>query len=148
LNKKLESSRHNIPIVILSSLYTHTITIWDQLTYPYPTHVHSTIYKTITEVENIIILFIPSLIKKYSLPKATCKPSVVEQIIHRPTRILDPYLLSLQQNYYYPIATEPLTMSEPRNDNQMQINSSSITNETNPSGGDTSLLIRPKKRLQ
>jgi hypothetical protein len=40
-------------------------------------------------------------------PNITSKPSITTQIVHQPTQILDPYLLNLQQNYYYPLSPEP-----------------------------------------
>ena len=49
---------------------------------------------------------------KFKQPKLKSNPSIIDQIIHRPLAIIDPYTLALRRNYYFPIAPEESIMSD------------------------------------
>jgi len=49
----------------------------------------------------------------FTFPEKHCYPSVFNQVIWRPLAILDPYILALERNYYYPLTMmESATMEE------------------------------------
>jgi len=87
--------------------------LWSQLSFPHDTDVRSITYRIILLIQAILLTphqhTTPRL---FSLPKTTSKPTIIDQIIHNPTRIIDTYTRSLQQNYYYPLALDPAKMSE------------------------------------
>jgi len=91
--------------------------LWHQLFFPHSTEIRRLTYDLLVQLEQIIHLLLPGTkYKTYTIPSSTSTPSVTEQIIYRPISILDPYILALRRNYYYPIAPD-LTMS---NDAQME----------------------------
>jgi len=42
----------------------------------------------------------------FTRPLKRSKPSVAEEVVHRPLAILDPYILALRKNFYYPLHSE------------------------------------------
>jgi hypothetical protein len=98
-------------------LQSHT-NLWHQLFYPHLIGVRRLTHEVLIQLERIIHLLLPTIkYKKFRVPPRTNKPSVLEQIVYQPVRILDPYILALRCNYYYPIAPEDLRMAE---DTQME----------------------------
>ncbi len=98
-------------------LQSHT-NLWHQLFYPHLIGVRRLTHDVLIQLERIIHLLLPTIkYKKFSVPPSTSKPSVLEQIVYHPVRILDPYILALRCNYYYPIAPEDSNMAD---DTQME----------------------------
>ncbi len=92
--------------------------LWHQLFFPHITKVRQHTYEVLITLETITIIFLPTLSDcRFKEPKTFTTPSIVDQIIYRPISIIDPYLLALRTNYYYPIAPADLTMTE---DTQME----------------------------
>jgi len=104
----------SLPCSVIS-LYTE---LWHQLFYPHKTEVRRLTHELLIQLENIINTICSIKKNLFKLPIHTSRPSTTEQIIYRPISILDPYILGLQRNYYYPIAPESLNM--PDNDEPME----------------------------
>ncbi len=47
----------------------------------------------------------------YHTPKIVSSPSLLNQVIYHPLSIIDPYIIALQQNYYHPIAQDPISIT-------------------------------------
>jgi hypothetical protein len=87
--------------------------LWLHLSFPHATNIRQLTYEIILLIENIInISSSRHTSENFSKPKHPNKPSLTTQIVTRPIEIINPYLLSLQRNYYYPIAYDPVEMSE------------------------------------
>jgi hypothetical protein len=103
--------------------------LWHQLFFPHSTEIRRLTYDLLVQLEQIIHLLLPGTkYKTYTIPSSTSTPSVTEQIIYRPVSILDPYILALRRNYYYPIAPD-LTMS---NNAQMEGQTESCSPKHSP----------------
>jgi hypothetical protein len=86
--------------------------LWQQLSFPHGTKIRQLTFDILLSVESIQSLSVEEVVKDmYYTPRITCTPSIVDQVIYRPLTILDPYILSLQHNYY-PIAQDFPTMVE------------------------------------
>ena len=113
---KYTSSNVYTPNSTLQSLLSHTTTfgerLWKHLSLPLPPETRLQIITFITLLDKFIEKFIinhPKYMENNSLlqfqkPKSPCKPSLTEQV-HLTTITIDPYQLSLQKNYYYPISS-------------------------------------------
>lgn len=110
LKFKLERSRPSIPQYFLSLYHAHIRSLWFQLSFPHPTRFRTALYQTILAVEKLILLLAPQFHKNYQHSKKSCRLTVTDQIVHQPTKIINPYLLSLQRNYYHPLDNEPFFM--------------------------------------
>lgn len=87
--------------------------LWVHLSFPHETDVRLLLFKIILIVEDIINTFSGAYkTEPFQTIQKPNKPSILNQVVHRPINIVNPYLTSLQRNYYYPIATEIVTMSE------------------------------------
>jgi len=90
-------------LVLLTTLHTK---LWYQLAYPHITEVRKTTHDLIIQLENIIHLYFPSLqLYKFTSPDKVSQPSFYDQIIHSPVTIIDPYILALRNNYYFPLTS-------------------------------------------
>jgi len=95
---------------IIISLYT---ALWDQLCFPHITEVRRLTHETLVTLEGILNILLPALHKaKFRYPISTTIPLIKDQIIHQPVAILDPYILALCRNFYYPIAPEDVTITD------------------------------------
>jgi hypothetical protein len=67
-----------------------------------------------TDIEIVQNIGDPTLLhppeQPYYKPSKENKPSIVDQVMYRPIRILDPYALVLQRNYYYALTPEDVLM--------------------------------------
>jgi hypothetical protein len=98
------------PTQVLLELHTN---LWYQLSYPHTCEVSLLIYELAVQLERIFHLHFPALSRiKFHATQLIQTPSLQLQIIFRPSSILDPYILALRDNYYYPLAQEELTMQE------------------------------------
>lgn len=89
------------------------IELWQQLSTPHQTEVRRLTYNLLVTLEEIFNITIPSLKhSKFKQPKHKTAPSLEDQIIYQPITILDPYILALRRNYYYPLAPEQPTMAD------------------------------------
>jgi len=88
--------------------------LWWQLSFPHETQVRFLIYKVILTLESLVLLLSGKTIPQYCSPtKTNNQPSVLDQVIFRPVSIIDPYLLAIKSNYYYPLLPEPIMTEEP-----------------------------------
>ena len=111
----------------LIPLYTE---LWQQLCFPHGTEARRITYDLLITLEEIFNSNLPSLTsRKFRAPEHKTTPSVVDQIIYQPVGILDPYILALRRNYYYPIAPEHPTMTE---DTQMDGQTTIASPKTSP----------------
>jgi hypothetical protein len=90
--------------------------LWRQLTFPHDTEVRYFTYRVILTLESIILLLSTNTFPELKLPRTySDQPSVLQQIIFCPIKILDPYISALRRNYYYPISLEPAMVGEHEN---------------------------------
>ena len=90
-------------------------------------------------LESILsILNIKSKPENYYRPNKANKPSIIDQIIFQPVKILNPYTISLQRNYYYPISKEPLqTMTDQNEHTEEPITNDELMNDSEPKVSNT-----------
>jgi hypothetical protein len=85
--------------------------LWRQLSFPQSTDVRCLTFNMLLSLELLLQLTREKhIIPKFLKPISVSHPSIKEQIITRPLTIIDPYITALQQNYYFPLAQEHLTM--------------------------------------
>jgi len=90
--------------------------LWRQLSFPHDTEVRYLTYKVILTLESIILLLSTNKLPQLKLPRTySGQPSVLQQIIFCPIKILDPYISALRRNYYYPILLELAMVGEHEN---------------------------------
>jgi hypothetical protein len=93
-------------------VHIHT-QFWHQLFFPHTTIVWNNIHTLLVQLELIATLLIPDFhYKQFKIPIRTVSPFIIDQIIKQPIAILDPFILALRRNYYYPIAPTGIMMSE------------------------------------
>jgi hypothetical protein len=108
-----DPSNFQIPHLQKNSLSIALAQMWLHFSFPHATNIRQLTYEIILLIENIInISSSRHTSENFSKPKHPNKPSLKTQIVTRPIEIINPYLLSLQRNYYYPIAYDPVKMSE------------------------------------
>jgi hypothetical protein len=109
-----QSTKICIPYTQKRALTDVQASLWLHLSFPHNTEIRQLTYDTTLRVESIVncITLSQTNPSEYHKPKNTSKPSISTQIVYRPITILDPYLLALKRNYYFPISCEPITMTE------------------------------------
>jgi hypothetical protein len=130
--------------------------LWRQLTCPHPTTVRFHIYEIVIFIEKLILLLsrCNRIEFKFHQPIFPFNPSETHQIVYQPTTILDLYLLSLRQNYYYPLASEDPAdsmmddITTTSKNKEEKINTSSTTNPSKESGLVTSQVITVEHSLE
>jgi hypothetical protein len=101
-------------------LNAHT-KIWELLTYRHrSTLIRELLHKYLIVLVSVInkayTKLYPTCQKSFNTPKITNAPSAHSQIVTNPSKIIDPYKLSLQSNYYYPL----LQMTPLPDDDELQ----------------------------
>jgi hypothetical protein len=124
----------------LIQLYTE---LWQQLCFPHGKEARRITYELLITLEEIFNITLPSLTsRKFRAPEHKTTPSVVDQIIYQPLGILDPYILALRRNYYYPIAPEHPTMTEETQmDGQTAIESPKTSPNRNKSSAPNAITV-------
>jgi len=108
--KILKAPVCTIPYILKRQLHHSVASLWQQLSFPYRTEIRYLTYNIILLIESIL-----SQTKEvqdpitYRKPKIISSPLILSQFIYCPLSIIDPYIIALQQNYYYPIAQDPIT---------------------------------------
>lgn len=93
--------------------------LWAYLANPTSYQIRHQIATFITVLDTFITKFITPLLlsddgrylQQFSTPNRTIRPSIATQITHLKITV-DPYLSSLQQNYYYPLSYPDMNSSE------------------------------------
>lgn len=121
------SLRH---VTYTNLLHIH-VNLWNALKYPHSTYLRTCILKFLVIVQE----FVESTIQchnytnssqtSFSHPQKTSKPSYSNQITSPQSLSIDPYLLALRQNYYYPLNID--NMSE-----EMEEDTNTTMIPTNP----------------
>jgi hypothetical protein len=119
IQTQLSIATHFEPTLISSSAILSLIEpivhtqLWHQLFFPHTTIVRNSIHTLLVQLELIVTFLIPDFhYKQFRIPTRTISPSIIDQIINQPIAILDPFILALRQNYYYPIAPTDIMTSE------------------------------------
>jgi hypothetical protein len=96
---------------LFSNLKFHSERLWKLLSFPLLAHTRHTTIQFITLLDTFTTQYIiPHLslpgdyLQSFSQPSIYCKPSVIQQVSTTEISV-DPYILSLQKNYYYPLST-------------------------------------------
>jgi hypothetical protein len=108
---------------IVQKLSAIQSSLWQQLAFPHQTEVRSLTFNIIILLEQILSFSTTNRqSQRYYKPisKHTSNPSILDQIIYRPFSIVDPYILALQKNYYYPLMSESLTTIEVQKDQEQE----------------------------
>jgi len=102
------------------------MTLWGHLSFPHTTPHRSKIYNILLLIQKLTTYLDPYCLPPiaFILPDKTSRPSIIEQVVHKPVAILSPYTLALQRNYYFALSPEPIEMSEPVTTNNMDCNAS------------------------
>jgi hypothetical protein len=96
------------------SIQQYVSLLWEKLKFSYSQQLRSLLLKIIIIIKTISYLFhslllsSPKYLLTYNEPHKTSSPSFKSQVIN-PTPsslVIDPFITSLQQNYYYPLTTE------------------------------------------
>jgi len=69
------------------------------------------IYDLLVKLDGILDYAARGRLEKFTLPATTAQPSIISQVVFHPVEILDPYLLALSRNYYYPLFEHHQTMT-------------------------------------
>ncbi len=131
---------------VIQSLHSRLLffnnTLWNQLAFPHVATTRKIIFSILQAHQKVYYYLYhnnPAGCQDthwlYFSPAISALPSVETQVVHNPHRIIDPYQVALQKNYYYPLLS---TMMEDTMDKNI-IDSTSTTSTSNerprPEGG-------------
>ena len=101
-NNITKFDRHiNYPTDCISKLIQYQETLWKNLTYTlYSTKVRYNTFLFLTYLDQFqtFITKNTTATASFSPPKKTSSPSVLDQVVTKPTTIIDPYVSSLEKN--------------------------------------------------
>jgi hypothetical protein len=130
--------------IIIQKNIDYCVSLWSLLRYPSAPILRNIIIQLISHLDVYQQLYLTSSLKScqtfsFSPPRRTASPSIISQVTHT-EKTIDPYLKSLQENYYYPLSSE-MTSTD------MQIEQNETTDKTiAPSlGGRTTIMLNNRK---
>jgi hypothetical protein len=98
----------NYPMDHISKLIQYQENLWKKLTYTlYSTKVCYNTFLFLTYLDQFQTLITKNTTEtaSFSPPKKTSSPSVLDQVVMKPTTIIDPYVSSLAKNYYFVLSS-------------------------------------------
>ncbi len=138
LSNNTDQCTHLVIDLMQSVKYLHT-KLWAQLSFPHATQYRKHIYIILLIAQQTLLHIAPYTnpaplkARRFSKPDRTSQPSIADQVVHRPLQIIDPYIIALQSNYYYPISADSSNMPEDENEIDMiQVRPSSPPKDGKP----------------
>jgi len=138
LSNNTDQCTHLVTDLMQSVKYLHT-KLWAQLSFPHATQYRKHIYIILLIAQQTLLHIAPYTnpaplkARRFSKPDRTSQPSIADQVVHRPLQIIDPYIIALQSNYYYPISADSSNMPEDENEIDMiQVRPSSPPKDGKP----------------
>jgi hypothetical protein len=100
--------------ILLKKNIVYCTTLWNLLKYPSPPILRNIIIRFISHLEVYQHHYLVTSLKtippfSFIYPRNTSGPSIISQVTHTEATI-DPYLKSLQENYYYPLSSDMTSM--------------------------------------